>query len=76
LTAVVEFDVAVDVEPIADLHLDHRSRFFDEDSATPSKSRCKVDGGVEVYVAVQRQGLATTSTSTSTSTSSEGVPGL
>jgi hypothetical protein len=31
LTAVVEFDVAVDVESIADLHVDHRSRFFDED---------------------------------------------
>jgi hypothetical protein len=25
LTAVVEVDVAVDVEPIVDLHLDHRS---------------------------------------------------
>jgi hypothetical protein len=74
LTPNVEVDVAVDVEPIVDLHLDHRLRFFEEDSATPSKSRCKVDGGVEVYVAVQRQGLATTSTSTSTS--SEGVPGL
>jgi hypothetical protein len=31
LTAVVEVDVAVNVEPILDLHVDHRSRFFDED---------------------------------------------
>ena len=31
------------------------------------RSRCKVDGGAHVYVAVQRQGLATRSTSTSTS---------
>jgi hypothetical protein len=31
LTAVVEVDVAVNVEPILGLHVDHRSRFFDED---------------------------------------------
>jgi len=28
LTDVVEIDVAVDVEPIVDLYLDHRSRCF------------------------------------------------
>jgi hypothetical protein len=34
LTAGVEVDVAVDVEPIVDLHVDHRSRLFDEDPET------------------------------------------
>jgi len=62
----VVLDGNVDVDPFVDLDLT-RSVILDEDSATPGRSRCKVDGGVEVYVAVQRQGLATTSTSTSTS---------
>jgi hypothetical protein len=54
LTAIVELDVAVDVEPIVDLHLDHRSRFFDEDSETRrSTYKVKVEEGVDVYVAVQ-----------------------
>jgi hypothetical protein len=62
----VVFDGNVDVDPFVDLDL-APSVVRDEDSATPSQSRCKVDGGVEVYVAVQRRGHATTSTSTSTS---------
>ena len=66
----VVLDGDVDVDPFVDLDLPP-SAILDEDSATPSQSRCKVDGGVEVYVAVQRQGLA----STSTSTSSESVRG-
>jgi hypothetical protein len=46
LTAVVEVDVAVDVEPTVDLHVDHRSRLFDEDSQTTRRS--KVEEGVDV----------------------------
>jgi hypothetical protein len=42
LTAVVELDVAVDVESIVDLHVDHRSRLFDEDSQTIRRSTYKV----------------------------------
>jgi hypothetical protein len=60
LTAVVEVDVAVDVEPIVDLHVDHRSRFFDEDSETTRRSTYKVEEGVAVHVAVQVERLATT----------------
>src|SRR3954469_7134051 len=40
-TAVVEVDVAVDVEPIVDLHLDHRSRWFDEDRRPPEGLRTR-----------------------------------
>jgi hypothetical protein len=69
LTAVVEFDVAVDVESIVDLDvdLDHRSRLFDEDSESTRRSTYKVEVGVDVYVAVQVKVFATTSRSTSTS---------
>jgi hypothetical protein len=51
--------VAVDVEPIVDLHIDHRSRFFDEDSETTRRSpdKAKVEGGVYVAVAVQVDAL-------------------
>jgi hypothetical protein len=60
LTAVVEVDVAVDVEPIVDLDFDHRSRFFDEDPETTRRSTYKVEDGVDVDVQVdvlrQRQG--------------------
>jgi hypothetical protein len=70
----VDFDVDpnlvldgnVDLDPLVDLDL-APSTIPDEDSGTPGKSRCKVEGGVSVYVAVQRQRLATTSTSNSTS---------
>jgi hypothetical protein len=41
LTAVVEVDVAVDVEPIVDLHVDHRSRFFDEAPETTRSLRTR-----------------------------------
>jgi hypothetical protein len=54
LTAVVEVDVAVDVEPIVDLDFDHRSRFFDEDPETTRRSTYKVEDGVDVVR--QRQG--------------------
>jgi hypothetical protein len=53
LTAVVEVDVAVDVELIVDLDVDRRSRFFDEDSETTRRSTYKVNEGVDVHVAVQ-----------------------
>jgi hypothetical protein len=53
LTAVVEVDVALDVEPIVDLYVDQRSRFFDEDSETTRRSMYKVEVGVDVHVAVQ-----------------------
>jgi hypothetical protein len=53
LTAVVEVDVAVDVEPIVDLHVDHRSQFFGEDSETTGRSTYNVEEGVDVHVAVQ-----------------------
>jgi hypothetical protein len=69
----VVLDGNVDVAPFVDLDL-APSAILDEDAATSGRSRCKVDGGVFVYVAVQRQGVATTSRSTSTS--SEGAPGL
>src|SRR5262249_32215232 len=42
LTAVVEVDVAVDVEPIVDLDLDPRSRCFDEDPEGIGGSTYKV----------------------------------
>jgi len=45
--------VAVDVEPTADLHLDHRSRFFDDDAETTGRSTYNVEEGVDVRVAVQ-----------------------
>jgi hypothetical protein len=60
LTAVVEVDVAVDVDPIVDLDLDHRSRFFDEDSETTQRSTYNVEKGVDVHVAVRVERLATT----------------
>jgi hypothetical protein len=63
----VEFDGDVEVDPLVDLDLVPSSAILDEDSATPCRSRYKVHGGVDVYVAVQRLGLATTSTTTSTS---------
>jgi hypothetical protein len=62
LTAVVEVDVAVDVEPIVDLDFDHRSRFFDEDLKTIGGSTYKVENestfaaAVHVDVLRQRQG--------------------
>jgi hypothetical protein len=59
----VVLDGNVDVDPFVDLDLAParapRRGFNDT-----KQSRCKVDGGVDVFVAVQRQGLATTSTST------------
>jgi hypothetical protein len=62
LTAVVEFDVAVDVAPIVDLDFDQRPRFFDEDSETTRRSTYKVEiestsaAAVQVDVLRQRQG--------------------
>src|SRR5262249_35781334 len=53
LTAVVELDVAVDVDSIVDLHLDHRSRWFGEDPEATRGSTYKVEEGLNVYVAVQ-----------------------
>jgi hypothetical protein len=60
LTAVVEVDVAVDVEPIVDLHVDHRSRFFDEDSESTRRSTYKVEIESTSAFAVQAERLATT----------------
>jgi hypothetical protein len=60
LTSVVEVDVAVDVEPIVDLHVDHRSRFFDEDSETARWSTSKVEIESRSAFAVQVERLATT----------------
>jgi hypothetical protein len=51
LTAVV--DVAVDVDSIVDLDVDHRSRFFDGDREPQKASTYNVDDGLHVYVAVQ-----------------------
>jgi hypothetical protein len=48
LTAVVEVDVAVDVEPTVDRHVDHRSRLFDEDSQTTRRSMYEAEEGVDV----------------------------
>jgi hypothetical protein len=62
LTAVVELDGAVDVEPIVDLHVDHRSRFFDEGSEATTRSTYKVEGRVDVQRRRSGRRLATTST--------------
>jgi len=45
--------VAVDVEPIVDLDVNHRSRLFDEDSEGTRGSTYTVEDGVDVHVAVQ-----------------------
>jgi hypothetical protein len=74
LTAVVEVDVAVDVEPIVDLDFDHRSRFFDEDSETIKRSTYKVEIESTPAFAVQVERLATTSRSTSTSSQGRSLP--
>src|SRR5262249_32132217 len=55
LTAVVELDVAVDVEPLVDLYLDHRSRLFNEDSETTRRSTYNVQDGLNVHVDALRQ---------------------
>ena len=48
MTAVVEVDVAVDVDSIVDLDIDHRSQVFDEDSETTRRSTYKGKDGVDV----------------------------
>src|SRR5262249_16847487 len=48
LTAIVDLDVAVDVEPIVDLDVD-RTRFFEADPETTRRSTYKVKDGVDVY---------------------------
>jgi hypothetical protein len=53
-TRVVGVDVAVNVEPIVDLDID-------------PASRCKVDDGVNVHVAVEDNVVGSTSSSTSRS---------
>jgi hypothetical protein len=51
LTGVVDLDGDVNVDPIVDLDID--PRFLDEESVTPERSTCKVDDGVNLYVAVK-----------------------
>jgi hypothetical protein len=41
-----------DVDPTVDLHVDHPSRSFNKDPETTRRSTYKVEGGVDVYVAV------------------------
>jgi hypothetical protein len=48
LTAVVEFDVAVDVEPIVDLHVDHWLAILRRGSGDHQRSTYKVEEGVDV----------------------------
>jgi hypothetical protein len=71
----LELDGDVDVDPSVDLDLDRAPRFLDDDCATmTARSTCKVNEGVDVYVAVKGQSIG--STSTPRSTSSERVAGL